>query len=313
MRSALIGFAALAWISAASAQESTTSSNGLGPYHFGMSLADAQTTSQRAHWQVTTRPGGGQILSGGPSLQVGSARFAASFVFTDNALRFIVLTGQSPSNCVRAVQSLLESELEPAFGVFKDAPGPGERGGLVAVSRSTSGSEIRDRTDEHDIHFIFSSRRGAMFIEVEGAPPTSADQGCRVSLSFSAQSSYAGPLLGQITFEELDNAQSLVGAQWISRPTAQSFDEFYPFAARNANIEGRAALDCLVNADGSLRCLVADENPIGADFGQAALHIAQSFRVLRDAGGASAVGKRVRIPITFRVAGSSYGSVRGAH
>ncbi len=313
MRSALTGLVAIAWISTASAQEGPAPASGLGPYHFGMSLSDAEATSQRATWSVGGAPGGGQILSGGPSLQVGAARFGAAFVFRDNALRLIILTGQSPSNCIQAVQTLLEGDLEPAFGAFRDAPGPSERGRLVGASLTTSQSEIRDRVGEDGKHSVFSSRRGAMFIEVEGAPPISADQGCRVSLTFTAQSPYTGPLLAQVTYRELDGAQSLVGAQWLARPSAETFDRYYPLGARDAGVEGRTELDCLVNADGSLRCLVADEAPYGGGFGEAALRIAQDFRVLRDGVHASAVGKRVRIPITFRLAGGSRGGVRGAH
>jgi hypothetical protein len=313
MRRTLTGLVAIAWISAASAQEAVTSANGLGPYHFGMTLAEAEATSQRAQWRVTNAPGGGQILSRGPSLQVGAARFAAEFLFGDRGLRLIALTGQSPSNCIRAVQTLLEGDLEPTFGAFGDAPGPHERGRLVGASLTASQSEIRDRIDEDGKHLVFSSRRGAMFIEVEGVPPTSADQGCRVYLSFTANSPYAAPLMASVTYHELDSAQSLVSPRWIARPSAQSFERYYPLIAVDAALEGRTVLDCLVNADGSLRCLVAEETPTGAGFGDAALHIAQDFRVLRDEAGASAVGKRVRVPITFRLSGGPRGSVIGVH
>lgn len=64
-------------------------------------------------------------------------------------------------------------------------------------------------------------------------------------------------------------------------------------------VEGRATLDCIVNVDGSLRCIVSDEDPVGAGFGAAALHIAQDFRVLQSTTGVPAPGKRVRVPLHF--------------
>jgi len=301
MRSAVLSLVVAAWVSAAAAQNTSVSENGLGPYHFGMTLAEAQATAPRAAWRVDTLADT-QALIGGPLLQIGADRFLASFVFDHGGLQFIVLNGPTSARCDDAVRARIEGELEPSFGVFSSAPGPRERGQLVSTSITSLGSEIRDRTDGNGNHVIYASRRGGMFIQVEGEPLRGGAPGCNLSLTFNAQVSYAGPLLAPVTLDELDRAQSLVSPQWISRPHAHAFEQFYPEGARDSNIEGRTTLDCLVNVDGSLRCLVGFEDPIGGGFGEAALHIAQDFRVLQSTTGVPAPGKRVRVPITFRLA-----------
>ncbi|MBI3437168.1 MAG: energy transducer TonB [Proteobacteria bacterium] len=298
MRRTLIFLVMSAFASAASAQDASVSENGLGPYHFGMTLAAAQATAPHAGWQVDTLAGT-QALMGGPLLQVGADRFLASFVFDHDALQFVVLNGPTSSRCEEAVRARIEGELEPSFGAFNSSPGPRERGQLVSASITSLGSEIRDRTDANGRHVIYASRRRGMFIQVEGDP--TPEGGCNLVLTFNAQLPYAGPLLAPVTFDELDRAQSLVNPQWISRPGVSAFERYYPEGARSSNIEGRTTLDCLVNMDGSLRCLVGYENPVGGGFGEAALHIAQDFRVLQSTTGVPAPGRRVRVPISFRL------------
>jgi TonB family protein len=280
----------------ASAQDTTPSENGLGPYHFGMSLAEAQATTPRASWHVDALAGT-QALTGGPFLQVGADRFLASLIFDHDALQSIVLNGPASTGCEEAIRARIEGELEPSFGAFGSAPGTRERGALVGTSTTRLGSEIRERTDQNGKHLFYASRRREMFIQVEGDPI--GQGGCNVVLVFSAQLPYAGPLLTAVTLDELDRAQSLVNPQWISRAGPRAFDRFYPESARSSHIEGRATLDCIVNVDGSLRCIVSDEDPVGAGFGAAALHIAQDFRVLQSTTGVPAPGKRVRVPLHF--------------
>lgn len=298
MRGAFPFFVMLALASAASAQDTTVSENGLGPYHFGMTLAEAQATAPRAAWRVDALADT-QALTGGPPLQIGADRFLASFVFDHGALQSIVLDGPTSARCVEAIRTRIESELEPSFGAFSAAPGSRERGQLVSASITSLGSEIRERIDQNGNHVIYASRRRGMFIQVEGDPIR--EGGCNVVLAFNAQTPYGGPLLAPITFDELDRAQSLVNPQWIARPGAHAFERYYPEGARNADIEGRVTLNCLVNMDGSLRCMVGTEDPIGGGFGEAALHIAQDFRVLQSTSGVPAPGKRVRVPISFRL------------
>lgn len=288
--------AAIVFASAAAAQQPPPPEDGLGPYHFGMTLADAEATSQRSSWHAEWRAGVGQVLTGGPQLQVGGSRLGSAFVFDNDALRFIILSGQTSASCGDAVRALVENDLEPSFGSFNSAPGPQEEGRPSGVVTTARGSEIRDLSDERGSH-VASSRRGDMFIEVDGAAARSG-VGCVVSVTFNAGKPYVGPILAPITYEELDRAQTLANPRWIERPGVRAFEENYPRAALGT--EGRVALDCLVNDDDSLRCLVAMETPADRHFGEAALRIARDFRVHESSDGVAAAGKRVRVPIAFR-------------
>jgi hypothetical protein len=57
-------------------------------------------------------------------------------------------------------------------------------------------------------------------------------------------------------------------------------------------------LDCIINADGSARCLVADESPENLGFGNSALRMAAKFHL---APSEATTGKRVSTAITFRL------------
>ena len=60
MRGALIGLTAIAWISAASAEDAVTSENGLGPYHFGImataTMAAIRSGPESVSWTGTHAP-----------------------------------------------------------------------------------------------------------------------------------------------------------------------------------------------------------------------------------------------------------------
>jgi TonB family protein len=99
----------------------------------------------------------------------------------------------------------------------------------------------------------------------------------------------------------LDAATLIERAQWIERPTAQSFARHYPGGALERGVSGRVVLECIVAADGRLQCAVIEEDPAGEGFGLAALGIAQDFRMAHEIDGQTTAGKRVRVPIRFNV------------
>jgi TonB family protein len=101
---------------------------------------------------------------------------------------------------------------------------------------------------------------------------------------------------------ELDAAPLLASPiTWLERPTAQSFDRYYPQGAMDRNLQGRIVLECLIAPDGRLRCAVTEETPPGEGFGVAGLGVAQDFRIAPQMGGAPTAGRRVRIPISFQL------------
>lgn len=86
---------------------------------------------------------------------------------------------------------------------------------------------------------------------------------------------------------------------WLRRP--RDLERYYPARALQREIQGAAVLDCLVNTDGYLTCVVMSETPQGWGFGAAALNIAGDYRMspaLRDG---VAVEARYRMYVPFRV------------
>jgi TonB family protein len=90
---------------------------------------------------------------------------------------------------------------------------------------------------------------------------------------------------------------------WLRRPAAEDMANYYPKVAAEAHVEGEATIHCNVTETGLLAaCAVAQESPAGQGFGQAALNLAQLFKMrpmTRD--GVPVSGGKINIPIRFRL------------
>lgn len=85
-------------------------------------------------------------------------------------------------------------------------------------------------------------------------------------------------------------------------PTGQDFARHYPARALSEKQEGRVVLDCIVQADQSLKCAIATEDPVGYGFGSATMSLSGVFRIAAMHEGAPTAGKRVALPIWWRLA-----------
>jgi tetratricopeptide (TPR) repeat protein len=103
------------------------------------------------------------------------------------------------------------------------------------------------------------------------------------------------------TAAEIAAAAPMANPEWEQRPTEANFAQFYPPAALARGLEGHAVLDCIIGGDGRSRCAIAEEEPSDAGFGLAALGIAQSLRMRESQNSEPTAGRRVRVPITFRM------------
>jgi TonB family protein len=108
-------------------------------------------------------------------------------------------------------------------------------------------------------------------------------------------------------FPSLDEAPpsaagaELRGYSWIRAPSARDFARYYPDRALENGRSGRVVLDCIADSGGRLDCSVAEENPRGYRFGEAALAISRQVRLqptLSD--GRSVAGGHLTLPLNFR-------------
>ena len=87
----------------------------------------------------------------------------------------------------------------------------------------------------------------------------------------------------------------------VTPPSAAQVQAAYPARALDNQIEGDAAMDCLVTASGKLAgCRIASENPTGFGFGQAALDLAADYVMKpRYLDGEPTGGAQVRLGVRF--------------
>lgn len=121
----------------------------------------------------------------------------------------------------------------------------------------------------------------------------------------SAQENPATPTApAEETTPALESQQTTTFAfSWRSRPSGRDITQFYPRAAYQQGVQGRALLNCVVQENRRLECTVAEEEPTGWGFGEAALGAARRFRMHDEfPNGQTTVGANVTVNIPFRFA-----------
>ena len=97
--------------------------------------------------------------------------------------------------------------------------------------------------------------------------------------------------------------QVVARPDWIGKPGGADVARNFPERAMASGLSGKATLQCRVSSQGGLEaCEVEDEMPVGRGFREAALHLAALFRMkAHDQDGQETAGRKVRIPILFRL------------
>lgn len=95
----------------------------------------------------------------------------------------------------------------------------------------------------------------------------------------------------------------LLSVNWVATPSGRDIANVYPPSAVQAGKGGAVLLECKVAQAGSLEaCRVQIEDPVGLEFGLAALELAPLFKMADKAPDGSLVaGRTVRIPIMFSI------------
>lgn len=98
-------------------------------------------------------------------------------------------------------------------------------------------------------------------------------------------------------------APDLTEVRWVATPNGQDIANVYPPTAVQAGKSGAVLLQCKVATEGALEaCNVQIEDPVGLEFGMAALELAPLFKMAATAPDGSAVaGRIIRIPIMFSI------------
>lgn len=91
---------------------------------------------------------------------------------------------------------------------------------------------------------------------------------------------------------------------WQRRANDRDVSRNFPRAAREGGRSGVAGLCCTVNEDATLHCDIAFEHPADQGYGQAALNVAQSYRVKQeDVERFRSSNARLPLPVTFLQSG----------
>ncbi len=299
---------------AAGAQTPSPPLDGFGDYKFGEQINDVRARGH-GHWTQSDIDGGLVALSGGEQIVLGGLTFDEVLIFQQDRLRRIMLVNQVQAPDLAACEDALTTLTHLVEGVYgpldSDAPG-WEQAVVTHQLRTEGGSIVRFRQGETGALGQGSADRiwPQLFVQTYArADPHGEGAACNLSVAFDPLA-YTGPLplrLGLLpapTAEELEAAGPVMETGemfWFRRPTGRDFAQHYPDEALSHHVGGRVVLDCIIRADGRPACRVQSETPPHYGFAEAARNIAIPFQTLPFINGRAIEGRRVLIPITFRL------------
>ncbi|HYD87677.1 MAG TPA: TonB family protein [Vitreimonas sp.] len=263
-------------------------------FHIGMTIQEAhahaphviqpyQVNLQRLH--VTQR-----------THRIGALDIPLQLIFVDGELDFAggEETFSVPSSlaCAERLQEVVTA-LEASVGVLDDAENNADVLGALPSVATDGGSVIRI-SERDGVTSAVAVANEPTYAEVRAYSFADVD-GWRCTLTFEISNQAPPPA-------DLPRA-TLQSIPWTERASGQDFARFFPVRALEHSRPGSVMLICTVLPEGALDCAVGYEGPQGWGFGEAALRIAQRFKVApQTEDGAATAGQTVRVPIRFRVA-----------
>ncbi|MGE3250727.1 MAG: TonB family protein [Hyphomonadaceae bacterium] len=306
MRAALVCFALL--FAGPAFAQTAPEPGGAGPFRFGMTQDEARA-AMPGEWGVQPYMNGEMLSSSAFTGESGESA-AYDLVFEIGRLTQIrrlmfVMTG-SGAVCENTWRGVVRT-LEATHGPFTASPAVNEpRRGMIEETTSV-GSRLRLRNRDTPAFEGRAAAREPRTVQVNARlDETEADEQFCLLTTIYWDRPNAVLTLADIppapTELERVAATLLEGANpWSARPDGMAFADSYPEEALANELQARVVLDCLIGADGAVRCAVASEEPADQGFGDAARAIAMRFRAAPEVNGQQTAGRRVRIPISFRL------------
>lgn len=305
----------------------------IGPFRLGMSARDFQTIASEPAHQL---PGASEVLSsdqvaattvwrGAPVIVIAS--YTQDVVHTLN----VSLTPRdlTPQAC-QIFHTEIARDLAAQFGplnklpvaqAFAVGPGDPESESTPTAQFEPVTRELADgtliaiyRVDQTRTQIITSERTGSPNVDLSTwhQPDERGELECETSVTIWDQTLRAAahgvanaaspPRATQSEEVRAALAPRIASAERLASPSftqtpAEPIWRVYPPDAVFQRQEGDVVADCLINADGSLDCLIVSEEPLGWGFGSAALQIFSEYRVDVSNG---AAGRYVRMRMPFR-------------
>lgn len=251
----------------------------VGPFSMGMSESEADRAAPAALRFDPVGDSGLSIARG--EAQFFDAAFDVHALFYWNAgLRTLALRhsdGEAEPAC-RALAARAMAEISSAFGIV-----------IPAIPDNQYRWDARFSTEqrahgEWQVEWNASWQRGwgenycHLAIRISGAPPFVADPPWR---EFAEIEPIAGPPV------------------WLSEPSLAQVRRLNPPRAVERGQSGVVVLACRVSLEGALSCAIANEQPIGWGYGEAALAVSRIYRIAPEAAGEATAGRKLQMVVDF--------------
>ncbi|HVV33461.1 MAG TPA: hypothetical protein VHC73_09570 [Vitreimonas sp.] len=269
---------------ATSARADVADNGALGPFHFGMTVAEAQAAALT--WEIRQNRLG--IVQADVEAPIDGVTFSMRLQFERERLLNIQAYARTnvhdPATCTQTYNILL-ADLEQQFGVLDESP----EDPTAALSTSPGGSLIATR------------RASLASSKIE--PHVHISAATRGRCEF-----WIGAMGNDALWQQLSPphqvppdiaAATLIHARPQQTHGDFSYDRLYPEPANTLKLAGFVDMECLVLPTLELRCAVAREAPRGLMFGVSALREIGGFRAPATYQGQTTVGKRIHLAFPF--------------